>query len=155
MPKSLSDYKCERNNCCLLNKRNSTYSVFGKAKGIKTNYRLTNKNKNSISQYTIDDCVLKDLADENKCDYLFVIDKEEEKDAYFVEMKGQNIIHGCRQILNSIDELENNFNGEIFARIVTTSITTPKYNQDKNYKKLKGKLKNNFEHHNKIFEDVV
>lgn len=155
--RELKNYNCVRNSCCRLNQRNSNYSVYGLAKGNKTNYKLVNSNKLVVSQYVVDDCVLKDLEKGKKCDFLFEVEVGTEKvtDGYFVEMKGDDIDYACGQIINSIKELGENIKGNIFARIVQTKNTVPDFSQGTNYKRLKRYLGNNFLYKNKFFEDVV
>lgn len=150
---SLENYTCNRKDCCVLKQSNKIYSVYGKAKGAKTNYKLTN-NGLKVDQFTIDDCVLNHLQKESKCDYLFVV-KGDTIDGYFVEMKGSDINQACKQLLSSIEKLRVNITGNIFARIVTTKISTPNYHQAREYKHLKKELGKNFIHSNMLLEDIV
>ena len=150
---SLNNYTCNRDACCVLGQSNKIYSVYGKAKGAKTNYKIKN-NGLKVDQYTMDDCVLNHLPKESKCDYLFVV-KHDNIDGYFVEMKGSDINKACKQLLSSIEKLRANITGNIFARIVTTKIATPNYHQAKEYKHLKKELGKNFIHNNMFLEDIV
>lgn len=152
----LDNYVCENTACCLIGQNNKVYTAQGKAKGAKTNYRLENKSSLYINKYIIDDCVLRQLSVESKCDFLFLVKRSGgEQDGYFVEMKGSDINQACEQISTSIKQLSGNITGGTFARIVSTRIATPNYNQRKAYKDLKKQLGKNFIHSNKFLEDIV
>ncbi|OQP63156.1 hypothetical protein A3860_25015 [Niastella vici] len=99
------------------NKRNCTVSEKGKI------FRLINDSGFEFAVFKVDACLIKDNY-EQKCDYLFLVDKNQECAAYFIELKGTDLNKAISQILNSIDILYKSFHEhKIYARIVGTRVT--------------------------------
>lgn len=86
-------------------------------------FRLINDSGFKFTVYKVDSCLIKD-NNERKCDYLFIVDKKQERAAYFVELKGTGLADAIDQILNSIDILYKSINEyKICARIVGKRVT--------------------------------
>jgi hypothetical protein len=86
-------------------------------------FRLINNSRFKFSVYRVDSCLIKD-NDQQKCDYLFIVDKHRECAAYFVELKGTGLADAINQILNSINILYKSVNEHrIYARIVGKRVT--------------------------------
>ncbi len=85
----------------------------------------------------IDDCVFNKVEGERSCDYLFLFDKNKQEYnflknkpslAYYVELKGVDLISACEQLLNSIDKTMNEINGfDINAVVVSSRKFLPKF----------------------------
>ena len=79
----------------------------------------------------VDGCLIKGSNTE-KCDFLMLACDENEKDAYFIELKGKNFLHGIDQLINSIRILENKIKGfSVNARIVVTKVHAPDLNNSR------------------------
>jgi hypothetical protein len=68
-------------------------------KGKKMTFR--NNERKPISKIRVDGCAIKEGI---RCDWLV---KNEKNIEHFVELKGGDVIHGCRQLERSILELSN------------------------------------------------
>jgi hypothetical protein len=89
-----------------------------------------------FSNFRVDGCLIKKGR---KCDYL-LLDCDENK-AYFIELKGKDLLSAIEQIEHSIDVLIGRLgNCTINARIVLTRVNTPDLRSSK-YIKLERKLK--------------
>jgi len=117
--------------------------VICKDKG-KNQYIYENQGKDFLSKYRIDDGLIAD--DGAKCDFLLLNCNKQH--AYFIELKGSDIIHAIEQIDRSIDILKPQLaDSKIFARIVLTRVNTnelknPKYLRlEKKVKSQNGNLK--------------
>ena len=124
----------------MIGSKQSVFSVYGS----KTNYVLDNSSKKNITKFIVDDCVLLTLADDEKCDYLFLVANAEIVDGYFVELKGADVAKAISQILNSIKHLKKNISGSIFGRIVCSKFPkAPDTLSSNNYVKLRRILEGN------------
>ena len=93
----------------------------------------------------MDACLIKD-NNQQKCDYLFIVDKRYECAAYFVEFKGSDLSNAINQIKNSVELLHKCLNEhKLFARIigkrVTPNIKSRRSKLDERLKKFGGDLK--------------
>jgi hypothetical protein len=111
---SLANHVCNCTEGCIKNSTQNVFSVYG----AKTSYSLQNAGEKDISKYIVDDCLLAGLPNDKKCDYLFVVTNDGNRDGYFVELKGSDVPTAIKQLINSINHLRNNINGNFFARIV-------------------------------------
>ncbi|MBF0165708.1 MAG: hypothetical protein HQM01_14595 [Magnetococcales bacterium] len=86
-------------------------------------YRLENPHGQEVCQIRIDGCFLS--AEEGKrCDYLFRVDAM--RTAFFVELKGSDLLHAVRQIQDSWETLSRDLAGDVVnARIVVTRVNVP------------------------------
>lgn len=91
-----------------------------KDSGHSTEYRYINQSSNHLAKYRVDGGLILNGA---KCDFLLL--SCEQKRAYFIELKGSDILHAIEQIDKSIDSLKSNLAGfAFFARIVLTKVST-------------------------------
>lgn len=119
-------------------KKNCPVSEKGKT------YRLINNSGFNLTIYKVDACLIKD-NNQQKCDYLFLVDKKQECVAYFIELKGTGLTGAIHQIMNSIDILYKSLHEhKIFARIVgkrvTPDIKSRRAKLDEKLKKFGGNL---------------
>lgn len=80
------------------------------------------KTPRSVCKIKVDDCLIKGNSS-NKCDYVFVICPEQK--FLFVELKGTDIMHGTKQILEAVKSFSSKYKikksqleGHIVARKV-------------------------------------
>ena len=96
-------------------------------------FKLENKGSVSIRKVKVDKCIPQ-KAGEGRCD--FVMDIEEMKKVFFIELKGGNLTKALQQITDSILYLQTEYKDFIFeARIVGTR-DVPNFLSSDNYKKL-------------------
>ncbi len=111
---------CVCNNC----KLNSSQSIFAKSGSKNNRYELHNTENISISEYVVDECLLKQNVETEKCDYLYKIPAK--NIVLFLEVKGSDIIHAATQISSSIDLLKDEIiNYNTYARILPTKVYAP------------------------------
>lgn len=121
----------------------------------KSKYSLLNPQRREICKIQLDACVFKD-AKRQRCDYLFL--SCETSTAFFVELKGSDLLHAIDQIEKSIDQLAGTItDAKTNARVVlskaqTPDMRTPKYLKFK--KKIHG-LGGTFEHKNLVFVESL
>lgn len=121
----------------------------------KSKYSLLNPQRREVCKIQLDGCVLNDSS-LLKCDYLFL--SCETSAAFFVELKGSDILHAIDQIEKSIEQIGKDIAAtRINARIVlskaqTPDMRTPKYLKFK--KKIHG-LGGTFEHKNLVFVESL
>ena len=107
-----------------------------KGKG-RSKYIYKNQSVNHLAKYKIDGGLISDNAP--KCDFLLL--NCEQKQSYFIELKGSDMICAVEQIDRSIEMLKNKLPGfAFFARIVLTRVNTIDL-KDTKLPKLKKKLK--------------
>jgi len=108
-------------------------------------FRLKNDSQYKYTVFKVDACLIK-ASNEKKCDFLFVVDKKQECQAYFVELKGTDLAGAIYQISNSINILYKSLlEHKIYARIVgkrvTPDIKSRRAKLDERLKQLGGDLK--------------
>ena len=115
-----------------------------KDKGHPAEYRYINQSANHLAKYRVDGGLISD--NEAKCDFLLL--NCEQKQSYFIELKGSDLIRAIEQIDRSIDKLKSYLPGfAFFARIVLTRVNTTDLKSakflslEKKLKTLKGDLK--------------
>lgn len=95
-----------------------------------------NKERKLFSKFRVDNCLIKKGR---KCDFL-ILDCEKQK-AYFIELKGNDLLSAVEQIDHSIDRLISYLdNYRINARIVLSKVSSPDLRSTK-YIKLERKIK--------------
>lgn len=99
-------------------------------------YRLNNKSRKRLCKVKIDGCYVKEGR---KCDYL-IIDCEQ-NDFYFIELKGSHLLTAIEQIGQTISYFENNLDGTVYARIVSSRFSAPKSYANLKILHLKKRLK--------------
>jgi hypothetical protein len=100
---------------------NNRYIVPFKDKSHSTEYRYKNQSSNHLAKYRVDGGLISD--DGAKCDFLLL--NCEQKQSYFIELKGSDIIRAIEQIDRSIDKLKTDLpDFAFFARIVLSRVNT-------------------------------
>ncbi|GHV65581.1 hypothetical protein FACS1894199_06640 [Bacteroidia bacterium] len=117
-------------------------------------YKYTNKSSNHLAKYIVDGKLIADKG--AKCDFLLL--NCEQKQSYFIELKGSDMIRAIEQIDRSIDLLKPNLaDFAFFARIVLTKVATIDSKSTKLVKlekKLKS-LKGNLKKQTRLLQEVV
>lgn len=86
-------------------------------------FRIINEGEFNMHVYQVDPCLIND-KNQQKCDYLLLIEKKSDRRAYFVELKGTRIPDAINQVHNSINLLYKLLHEhKIFARIVGKRVT--------------------------------
>lgn len=102
----------------------------------KRTYVSDNSNRKAFIVYRVDDCLVRTGI---RCDYLLI--NINERKAFFIELKGQDLIHAIEQIEKTIELLASNLSGyAINARVVLSKANTPDI-RDTRLIKLQKKLK--------------
>ena len=142
--KTMNECKCKAFDCHFEFQHESRSIVSFKDKGHSTEYRYKNQNFNHLAKYRVDGGLIAD--DGAKCDYLLL--NCEQRQSYFIELKGSDLICAIEQIDRSIDILKNKLPDFTFsARIVLTRVNTVDLRSskllklEKKVKSLKGDLK--------------
>lgn len=134
---------------CRLNSGDSKFVAAGK----KTEFILVNNKNKRVDKYIVDDCLLKFLIREEKCDYLFNV--KEERIAYFIECKGSDLLKALDQINSTLDILENELRKyTLKAKIIPTKVYAPDILTNK-YKKLRARLNGNLETKNIFCTETI
>jgi hypothetical protein len=115
-----------------------------KDKGHPTEYKYINQSASHLAKYRVDGGLISDS--DAKCDFLLL--NCEQKQSYFIELKGSDIIRAVEQIDRSIDMLKDKLSDfAFFARIVLTRVNTIDLKSsrliklEKKVKSLQGNLK--------------
>jgi hypothetical protein len=85
-------------------------------------YKAHNPEKNTLARYRVDGCL---LTTGIRCDYVII--NANKRTVYFIELKGVDLVHGVRQIAESISQLGaqvSSYNS-INARIVLRRVQAP------------------------------
>ena len=100
-------------------------------------YNYNNQILNHLAKYNFDDGLIPDK--DKKCDFLLL--NCEEKQAFFIEVKGSDLLKAVKQIDSSIEELKDRLRGfSIFARIALTGVNTTSV-RSMEYARLQKKIK--------------
>ncbi|UCZ56530.1 hypothetical protein LGV61_12490 [Desulfurispirillum indicum] len=104
---------------------------------------LLNAQRVVIRKVHIDGCLIPQSDRQRACDYGAWIDSQSK--AYFIELKGKNIQHAVRQIIASINFVQQNHMEEcegkaLEAVIVSSKNHAPNLKQSPDYIKLKSML---------------
>jgi hypothetical protein len=107
-------------------------------------YRLINNTEFYLKVFKVDGCLIKD-NNQQKCDFLIVINQKPQCVAYFIELKGSRLIDAIQQIMSSIDILyksihEHIINARIVGKRVTPDIKSRRAKLDEKLKKFGGNL---------------
>lgn len=96
----------------------------------KKRYCGINNNNKSVHMLRVDDCLI--TGENDRCDFLLLVCNNEQKQAYFIELKGTDFLHGIDQLINSISILGYKINDFVInARIVVTNIYAPDLNNSR------------------------
>ncbi|MCL2682220.1 MAG: hypothetical protein FWE63_01885 [Bacteroidales bacterium] len=125
-----------------------------KDKGSSTEYRYENQSSNPLAKYRVDGGLISD--DGAKCDYLLLNCKQ--RQSYFIELKGSDLIRAIEQIDRSIDKLKNQLlDFSFFARIVLSRANTINLRDTKllRLKKKVESLKGNLKMQSRFLEERI
>lgn len=86
-------------SCCKKNQK----IIISKDKGSHCEHRANNPVLYTVSQYHIDGDVITGSVD--KCDFLLL--NETKRNAYYIELKGSDVIHAIDQVMNTESLLKN------------------------------------------------
>lgn len=110
--------------------------VIARDKGEKSKYIGNNDSEKLVAKYKVDGGL---INNGEKCDYL-VLDKNE-RIAYFIELKGSDLIKAIKQIESTIPKIKGDIpEYKINARIVLTKQRTPDL-IDSKMRNFDGKIK--------------
>ncbi|MCU0434511.1 MAG: hypothetical protein MUC87_13745 [Bacteroidia bacterium] len=102
-------------------------------------YQIKNPDLIDLYIYKVDGGISK--SKNEKCDYLILKCTTEKPDAYFIELKGNDLLKAVDQITATIDNYKNDLKEHrIYARIVVSRVIST-HIYDSRYKKLNVKIK--------------
>ena len=143
-PKTIPECNCKSFSSNFEFQHDNRMIVSFKDKGHSTEYRCMNHSVNHLAKYRIDGGLIPD--NNAKCDFLLL--NCEQKQSYFIELKGSDIVRAIEQIDRSIDILKDELlDFAFFARIVLSRVNTIDLKNikllklEKKVKSLKGDLK--------------
>ena len=103
----------------------------------------------------VDSCIFRNITGERSCDYLFIFDKDKQQYnflnnrgsvAYYVELKGIDLVGACEQLHNSIDKTMTQIDSfDIYALVVSTRKFIPKYDNNEFYRAVKRLIRKNIQ----------
>jgi hypothetical protein len=94
----------------------------------------------------IDNCVFSDHTI-RRCDYLFLM-SHKIREAYYVELKGDNNRSACEQLFHTIDRTKSQITGfKISAKVIGTKGFHPKVTNNEFYRNVKRLIKRKIEFH--------
>jgi hypothetical protein len=132
---------CKRASFCIqFNDKRSkpTCSERGKS------YTLVTNGDYRVISYHMDGGIVFNEENTDKCDFLFVVDDNENPTAIFIELKGKDTRHAISQVKNSIKLFEGDFvDFRIYARIVNTQ-GIPRIQTDPDFVSLNKLLKKKY-----------
>ncbi|MGP3562263.1 hypothetical protein [Geobacillus sp. BK01] len=83
--------------------------------------RFVNKGEKRVALYRVDGCLIQEGV---KCDFLFLVIEGEQ--AFFIELKGSDLVEAVRQIMQTVEQLGKKLSGYRFeGRIIMTRVRTP------------------------------
>ncbi|NUN99354.1 MAG: hypothetical protein HUU01_01925 [Saprospiraceae bacterium] len=121
----------------------------------KSKYSLRNPQRREVCKIHLDGCASMETTGK-QCDYLFL--SCDTNRAFFIELKGCDLLHAIDQLDQSIDRHKQSVEGfAINARVVLSRTQTPDIRSPK-YIKFKKKIKDlrgTFEHRNILLEETL
>ena len=135
------------NNCII--KTDDRFIVFKENNRV---FKVNNQRYKELVKYYIDKCLIENIQNQKACDYGL----KNDKNFYFIELKGKNIIQACKQINQTIDYFYKYHKDDIqenvlMAIIISTKNSVPKLKSDPYYLKLSKKV-NSIKIKSKILE---
>jgi len=113
--------------------KSDPYIIINDSSGGKSEFRLENSKRIKVRIIRVDNCVIKD--DTTRCDY--VIEIPIIKVVLFVELKGNKVEYGIKQLENTINHIcfKNRYGSDLrkIAYLVATKVKIPASKRD-NYK---------------------
>ena len=102
-------------------------------------FKLHNESNYIITKWAIDREVFKN-KNEQRCDFLFLVEREERNIYYWIELKGSDTIEAYKQILSTINNIDIEKSAIQQARIIATKVHAPDL-RSKAYYKLEEVIK--------------
>lgn len=96
-------------------------------------FKLENKSGFVVRKVKVDKCIPQAVG-EGRCDFL--MDIEENKKVFFIELKGGNLDKALEQICDSILYLKSEYKNYIFEARIVGSRDSPDFLSSDNYRKL-------------------
>lgn len=88
-----------------------------------------------VRKAKVDGCI-DPVSDIKKCDFLFSVDNQQNDTVFFVELKGGDVLHGLKQINETIGLLKGEFMGYRMEARVVSSRGVPNFEAQPSYKRL-------------------
>lgn len=98
-------------------------------------YELKNDSEFQIRKVKINYCLAQSL-NEKRCDYLLSADKINKPVAFFIELKGGDLIQAVKQLYDSIVYLKAEFENYIINARIVGSRDVPRFINTPEYRKL-------------------
>lgn len=102
----------------------------------------------------IEKCIFKKEQGGKRCDYLFLFDRSvqpysflKSSLAYYVELKGIELVEACKQILNSIEVTKSQLSDEfeVNALVVSSRPFIPRYDNNESYRAVRRLIRKNIQ----------
>ncbi|MCO6492422.1 MAG: hypothetical protein J5I98_28655 [Phaeodactylibacter sp.] len=152
--KNMSCSPFDDNSCEKFSDKRKIISL-EETKGIK--YKGINDNRKKVTCIRVDGCII--VETDKKCDFLLL--ECQTKTAFFIELKGSDLIKAVRQVRHTIEVIlpklqENNFS-RVNARIILSRDPTPKIksNEIKYLEQLLKKLRGNLKKQSRLLEEKI
>ncbi len=101
--------------------------IVSKDRGTSRKHILNNNNRKKVRQYQLDGNIIKN---EKSCDFLVLND--DDKKAFFIELKGCNINEAIPQFEGAVKKLEAELNGYIYSfRVISSKNNTHNLNNSR------------------------
>jgi hypothetical protein len=126
----------EKHRCADCN--NNKIVVAQDEKNPKCEYRLINNSAKRVCKVTVDGCY---VTEDKRCDFLLI--DCDSKAAFFIELKGSDVLKAVEQIDETINRFWHQMNGFIInGRIVSTKVPVPRlFMNNPKTQRLEKKLK--------------
>ncbi len=113
--------------------------IINDSSGSKSEFRLENSKRIKVRIIRVDNCVIKD--DTTRCDYVIEIPIDNIKVVLFVELKGNKVEDGIKQLENTINHIcfKNRYDSDLQKRayLVITKVKIPVSKIDNSKKKFR------------------
>jgi hypothetical protein len=133
MPKQFVRMICDQINECSIELKIPKKTLIDK-KGGNSKYCIENMDRKSFYEIDFEECVYKNKQNDTKCDYGILC----EQNVFYIELKGSDVKKGIKQLLATIVETKECFNGKkLKARLIVSKFPKPELiKQTKEYKDL-------------------
>ncbi|EHK2774203.1 hypothetical protein ACKB4K_001493 [Vibrio vulnificus] len=74
----------------------------------RSSFSVENKKRENIQKLAVDGCLITDSRE--RCDWILFQDSPKKK-AFYVELKGCDVLHGISQLENTVKTTKDKFNG--------------------------------------------
>lgn len=124
---------CEAIKNCMVSRKDQRKTLVD-SKGCKSQYLINNPTRNEYHEIDFENRVYQNRLNDTKCDY----GVKTETDIFYIELKGSDVKKGVEQLLSTIRETRNCFQGITpKARLVVSRYPKPEIVRNtKEYKDL-------------------